>query len=87
MMIPVNIRSFKQKVRYNKKSFRRFLGKIERKPPKDLDKLAIEVDRNIWLEMDCLSCANCCKKMSPTYTPADIKRISSHLEMTPKEFK
>lgn len=86
-MLPVNFRSFKQKVRYHKKTFRRFLTKLEKKPPQNLDKLAEEVDRNVWLEMDCLSCANCCKKMSPTYTPADIKRIAAHLNMTPKAFK
>ena len=87
MMIPINLRSFKQKVRYHKKTFRRFLGKLQRKPPKDLDHLAAQVDKSIWLEMDCLSCANCCKNMSPTFTSADIKRISAHLDMSPIAFK
>ena len=41
----------------------------------------------MWQETDCLSCANCCKTMSPTYTPADLKRISSHFDMTVDEFK
>lgn len=86
-MQPINLRSFQRKVNLNKKAFKRFLGKFEKQPPKNLDKIAEQIDASVWLEMDCLTCANCCKKMSPTFTNVDIKRISAHLEMTPKEFK
>lgn len=86
-MEPVNLRSFKQKVRYHKKAFRRFLGKVGKNPPRNLDKLAEEIDKEVWSETDCLTCANCCKKMTPTFTPKDIKRIAAHLAMTPKAFK
>src|SRR5262249_42158164 len=37
-------------------------------------------------EVGCLDCANCCKKMTPTYNKADIKRIAGHFNQTPKEF-
>ena len=83
----VNLRSFKQKVRHHQKVFRRFLTKIEKNPPRGLDKMAEAVDTEVWKEIDCLSCANCCKTMSPTFTAKDIKRISLYFEMTPKEFK
>ena len=66
---------------------KRFLGKIEKNPPKGLDKLAEKIDAEVWKEIDCLSCANCCKKMSPTFTVKDIKRIATHFEITPNEFK
>ena len=71
----VNLRSFKQKVRHHEKTMKRFLGKIEKNPPKGLDKLAEKIDAEVWQEVDCLSCANCCKTMSPTFTAKDIKRI------------
>ncbi len=83
----VNLRSFKQKVRHNQRSFRRFLTKIEKTPPRHLDKIAEAVDAEVWQEVDCLSCANCCKTMSPTFSNKDIKRIAAHLEMSPDEFK
>ena len=86
-MQPVNLRSFKQKVRYHKKSMRRFLGNIEKKPPKNLDKTAEILNKEVWEEVDCLTCANCCKKMTPTFTEKDIKRISTHLQMTEDAFK
>jgi Fe-S-cluster containining protein len=86
-MMKVNIRSFKQKVRYNKKALRSFLTKLEKNPPKGLHKLIDEVDKEVWAETDCLSCGNCCKQMTPTFTPKDVKRISAHFEMTPVAFR
>ncbi len=83
----VNLRSFKQKVNHHAKSMKKFLGKIEKNPPKGLDKIAAQIDAEVWQEIDCLSCANCCKTMSPTFTAKDIKRIADHFDMTPKEFK
>jgi len=86
-MQPVNLRSFKQKVRYHKKAFKRYLQKIEKKPPVGLDKQLAVIDKEVWEEVDCLSCANCCKVMTPTFTNKDMKRIASYLEMTVAAFK
>ncbi|MEP7279619.1 MAG: YkgJ family cysteine cluster protein [Bacteroidota bacterium] len=83
----VNLRSFKQKVRHNRRRFRLFLSRLEKQPHPDLKKISIAADEHAWQQTDCLSCANCCKTMSPTYTPEDIKRISAHLGMTAKAFK
>lgn len=85
-MQPVNLRSFKQKVRHNKKRFRSFLTKLEKNTPRGLDKLTMALEPEVWKEIDCLSCANCCKTMSPTFTKKDIKRISQHFNQTPEAF-
>lgn len=85
-MQPVNLRSFRQKVRFNKKTLRRFLTKIEKNTPRGLDKLTTSLEPEVWKEIDCLTCGNCCKTMSPTFTKADIKRISKHFELTPDAF-
>ena len=85
-MEPINLRSFKQKVRYHKRSLKRFLTKIEKNPPPRLDKITASLEKEIWKETACLSCANCCKTMSPTFTKSDINRISHHFEVTPIEF-
>lgn len=83
----VNLRSFKQKVRHNRRRLRLFLSRLEKNPPKNLGNISVKADKLAWSEVDCLSCANCCKTMSPTYTQEDIKRIASHLGMTRKAFK
>jgi len=84
---PVNLRSFKQKARHNKRSFRRFLTKLENKPPRGLQKKIVHLEKEVWKETDCLSCANCCKTMTPTFTKQDMKRISAHFNMTVVAFQ
>ncbi|BAV04547.1 hypothetical protein SAMN05421788_110277 [Filimonas lacunae] len=87
MAKPVDFPAFKQKVSENKVAMRRFLGKLEKEPPRFLDKMAVALEGEVWQHTDCLSCANCCKTMSPTFTQQDIKRIATHLKMTPSAFK
>ncbi len=85
--LTVNLRSFRQKVRTEKTGMRRYLSKVEKNAPRNLDRTIAELEKEVWKETDCLDCANCCKTMTPTYTAKDIKRISAHLEMTPDEFR
>ena len=86
-MKAVNLRSFRQKVRYHKKAFKNFLTKVEKAPPRGLDTLTASLEKEVWKEIDCLSCANCCKTMTPTYTKTDINRISKHFSLNPDEFR
>ena len=86
-MEAINLRSFRGIIRHNKRRIKSFLSRLEKKPFRGLDKFVTEADKNIWKEVDCLSCANCCKTMSPTYTKTDVKRISKHLDMTQKAFR
>lgn len=37
-------------------------------------------------KIDCLKCANCCKKYSPRFKTPDIKRLSKHLKMKEGDF-
>lgn len=83
----VNLHSFRQKVRIHQKAFKRYLGRIEKDPPRGLDTIAASIDGSVWQEIDCLSCANCCKRMTPTFTAKDIVRISAHFQMTPVAFR
>ena len=83
----INLRSFRLLVRHNKSRLKRFLSKIERNPPPDLFTTLAKVDKEVWKETDCMSCANCCKTMTPTYTAKDISRIATHFKMTPAAFK
>jgi Fe-S-cluster containining protein len=86
-MATVNLRSFRQIVRHNKRKIRGFLTRLRNNPPRGLDNLKLEADKHAWSRTDCLDCANCCKTMSPTYTKKDVQRISTHLGMTEKAFR
>jgi len=86
-MKPINLRAFKKKAAATKNSLRRFLNRVEKTPPRSLDKLSAVLEKEVWMETDCLSCANCCKTMTPTFNNADMRRISAHLHLTVDEFK
>ncbi|MEO9021308.1 MAG: YkgJ family cysteine cluster protein [Ginsengibacter sp.] len=86
-MHTINLKNLKRKFALNRRSFRYFITRTENDPPKNLDAMMKEIDKEVWQSVHCLECANCCKVMSPTYTPQDIKRISAHLGMTSKAFK
>jgi len=84
---PVNLSLFKKKANLTKRGFRKFLTKLEKDPPKGLTNLTVQLEKEVWEEVDCLSCANCCKTMTPTFTPVDLKRISAHFGQTVEEFQ
>ncbi len=86
-MKPVNLRSFKKKAQKNKSIFRRFLTKLEKQPTRAVGKLTTALEPEIWREVDCLTCANCCKTMTPTFNAADLRRISAHFNQTVEEFQ
>ena len=81
------LRKHKLKLKIVRKPYRRFLNKLEKSPPKNINKLTLAINTEVWQEVECLSCANCCKKMTPTFTPNDVKKIAAHLNLTELEFK
>jgi Fe-S-cluster containining protein len=86
-MKPVNLRSFKRKAKINKSTMRRFLSRLEKEAARNLVQQLAETEKSVWLETDCLSCANCCKTMTPTFNKQDLKRISAHFNMTIADFQ
>ncbi|MEZ5034546.1 MAG: YkgJ family cysteine cluster protein [Chitinophagaceae bacterium] len=85
--IPIRIRSFRIKAQKNRNSFRRWLTKLEKQTPRGIDKTIAKVEKEVWQETDCLTCANCCKTMTPTFSTRDIKRIAAYLQMSVADFK
>jgi Fe-S-cluster containining protein len=79
---PIELRSFRAKARHRKTALRRFLTRLEKNPVRGLQQLITQTEKKVWTETDCLSCANCCKTMTPTYTPADLNRIARYFGMT-----
>ena len=83
----MDLKKFKKKVEKKQDKLQKFLKKLDKIVPEDMPNLVQEEDAAVWQDVSCLECANCCKTMTPTYTAKDLKRISAHFNMTPKEFK
>jgi len=81
------LKTFTAKLLLHRSQYRRFLSKVEANPPQNLDIIAEVLDKEVWREIDCLACSNCCRSMTPTYTFQDLKRISTHFRMNIKSFK
>jgi len=62
------------------------LKKLKSDKPKDLDEVFQENHENVFNEIDCLECANCCKTTSPIFIKTDIDRLSRKLKMKSVEF-
>lgn len=82
----MDLQKFKRQVARKKKILTQFLQKLDTVVPEGFSKLVKEEDTKMWAETDCTTCANCCKTMTPTYSKADIKRISAYFGMSEKEF-
>jgi Fe-S-cluster containining protein len=83
----MELKHLKKKFETNQKRFRKFIDELEEAKHDGIKKQAKEADKEVWKEVDCLTCANCCKKMTPTLTKQDKKRIAHHLGLEVKAFK
>ena len=82
----MDLEFYKKQAQVKQKDHRKFLDGLKRKPPKNLDYLAVEKHEETFREIDCLGCANCCKTTGPLYVEKDIERMSKHLRMKPSDF-
>lgn len=71
----------------NQKEVDDFFKKLKKKKPKDLDARFHELHEEVFQEIDCLQCANCCSTTSPIFRDVDIDRISRKFKLTSLEFE
>src|SRR6056297_952933 len=63
-----------------------FFARLKKKKPKNLDKIVQKLHHEVFQEIDCLDCANCCKSISPTLYNKDIDRLAKQLKIKPSQF-
>ncbi|MEY3059061.1 MAG: hypothetical protein RL000_413 [Bacteroidota bacterium] len=75
--------NWEKKSAENQKLYKGYLKKVDKnKVLKQLPSLHLEA----FEQVDCLSCANCCKNYSPRFKTPDIKRISKVLGLRESVF-
>jgi uncharacterized protein len=82
----VDLDQFKKQSENLKKENRQYFNKLKLRKPKDLDAVFHEAHEETFTEMDCLTCANCCKTTSPIFYPRDIDRAAKATRMKPGDF-
>lgn len=83
----MNLAEYQKLAQQKQKEHKKFLESLKKKPPKNLDYITEEVHEEVFDEIDCLTCANCCKTTGPLYMEKDIERIAKHLRMKPADFE
>lgn len=63
-----------------------FLETLSKQNKKDLSKVANDLHIEVFKEVDCLDCANCCKSIPPLINQEDVKRITKFLDIPISDF-
>lgn len=70
----------------SRKRLKKFFGRLKKRPARDLDQQVAVLHDEVFEEINCLDCANCCKTTSPIFRDKDIDRLASHLRIRPAAF-
>lgn len=82
----MDLQEFKNKSEKLKKENQIFLKKLKQQNPRKLDAAFHELHQNVFEEIDCLTCANCCKTTSPIFKQKDIELLAKKLKYSPSDF-
>jgi Fe-S-cluster containining protein len=82
----IDLQKHSEKAKLAQKKNKKLAAQLRKKKPKNLDRVAQDLHDEAFSHIDCLSCANCCKSISPVVTDKDIQRIAKHLRMRPANF-
>lgn len=70
----------------NKAENKKFLEKLKKQRPKNLDQTVNLLNDQAFEEIDCLQCANCCKTTGPLLLNKDIDWLAKELKLRPAIF-
>ncbi len=82
----IDLDTFQEKAKAQSVQNKKFLIGLKKKNPREVDDAFHEVHEEVFQEMDCLECANCCKTTSPIFYQTDIERVAKALRMKPGDF-
>jgi uncharacterized protein len=85
-MTPLDLPAFNLKAQRLAKENKKFLAGLKKKDPRVVDSAFHRLHEEVFEEMDCLTCANCCKTTSPIFYQTDIERVARALRMKPGDF-
>lgn len=70
----------------HKNDIQKKIKRLISKKPRNLDEIFEATHDEVFNNLDCLECANCCKTTSPMLFEKDIERLSQHLRMKSGDF-
>jgi len=80
-----NLSELPEAARKVEKENRQFFKAIKKNRMRELDDTIHALHAEVFDEIDCLECANCCRSLGPRLTDRDIERIASALRIKQQE--
>lgn len=81
----MDLSSLPEKAQKAESQTRRFFQTIKKSRFRALDDTIHVLHEEVFDEINCLECANCCRSLGPRLTDKDIERIGSALRLKPQE--
>ncbi|EIM77572.1 putative Fe-S oxidoreductase [Nitritalea halalkaliphila LW7] len=82
----MDLEAFGQKSRSALPQAKKLSQRLRKMKPKVVDETFHTLHEAVFEQVDCLSCANCCKTTSPLFLRTDIERLARVFSMKPAEF-
>ena len=82
-----DLKQLLDKAKAQSKENQAFLKRAPKLLKKELDAKFEEEHNSVFKQIDCLTCANCCKTTSPIFKDQDIKRLSKLFKLKQGEFE
>ncbi len=82
----MDLEHFRKQAEKLKKENQQFFNKLKLRKPKNLDEVFHEAHEEAFEQIDCLTCANCCKTTSPIFYQKDIERAAKAVKLKPGAF-
>jgi len=81
MSIKIDLTELKKEAKKVEVENKAFFARLKKRKPKTLDDTVADLHDEVFENIDCLECANCCKCISPIITQKDADRLAKHLKM------
>jgi Fe-S-cluster containining protein len=82
----MDLNRFREKATSRSNENRKFLLSLKKRDARKVDEVFHRLHQEVFEELDCLACANCCKTTSPIFYPSDIERAAKALKIKPGDF-
>lgn len=86
MNFQTEISNLKHNASQNKKAYQKLIQHLKKLKSYDVDALFHVQHEQVFAEINCLDCANCCKTTPALVSNEDINRIAKYLRISSKDF-
>jgi Fe-S-cluster containining protein len=83
---PIDLLEFNETAQQRSKNNKEYLKKLKKVNARKVDDTFHQMHEEVFEEIDCLECANCCKTTSPIFYQTDIERAARALRTKPGDF-